>query len=94
MVASTTQASEAMVSLVECNVTRTIAASARRMQRFVSGQKGGHTGRPSFSVRVPTISRIGMSVPLDTSKTRMIHVNDNLPDKIFSGHLGTLGRGD
>jgi hypothetical protein len=53
----------------------------------------------AFSVRgtvtrAPTHGRIGMSVHLDTSKARMIHVNDNLPDKIFSGHLGILGRGD
>jgi hypothetical protein len=35
-----------------------------------------------------------MSVHMDTSKAGMIHVNDNLPDKNFSGHLGDLGRGD
>ena len=53
----------------------------------------------AFSVRgtvtrAPTHGQIGMSVHLDTAKARMIHVNDNLPDKIFSGYLGTLGRGD
>jgi hypothetical protein len=45
-------------------------------------------------IRAPTHGLIGMSVHLDTAKARMIHVNDNLPDRIFSGHLGTLGRGD
>jgi hypothetical protein len=45
-------------------------------------------------IRTPTHGRIGMSVHLDTSKARMIHVNDNLPDKILSCRLETLGRGD
>jgi len=53
----------------------------------------------AFSVRctvtrAPTHGRIGMSVHLDTSKARMIHVNDNLPDKLFSGHFGACGRGN
>jgi hypothetical protein len=53
----------------------------------------------AFSVRgtvtrALTHGQIGMSVHFDTSKVRMINVNDNLPDKIFSGYLGILGRGD